>query len=108
MVTDQTVLMATGTLLLLLGIASISYSKHLIKSMMAFQVAVFGANLALFASGLTNYAPLSNLQVRPSDTFVILSVLVGAAVEAVGLAIIVMVYRKYGSLNPADIRRLRS
>ncbi len=101
MITDQTVLMATGTLLLLLGIASVSYSKHLVKSIMAFQVAVFGANLALFASGLPY------LDRRPIDTFVILSVLVGAAVEAVGLAIIVMVYRKYGSLNPADIRRLR-
>ncbi len=109
MVTDQIVLMATGTLLLLIGIASVSYSKHLIKSMMAFQVAVFGANLTLFASGLATYASTPNgLLVRPADMFVIFSVLVGAAVEAVGLAIIVMVYRKYGTLNPADIRRLRN
>jgi len=42
-----------------------------------------------------------------SDAFVVLSVLVGAAVEAVGLAIIVMVYRRYGTLNPDEIRRLR-
>jgi NADH:ubiquinone oxidoreductase subunit K len=109
MVTDQIVLMVTGTLLLLLGIASVSYSKHLIKSMMAFQVAVFGANLTLFASGLAQYAyPSPTLTVRLTDMFVILSVLVGAAVEAVGLGIIVMVYRKYGTLNPSEIRRLRS
>lgn len=109
MVADQTVLMVTGTLLLLMGIASVSYSKHLVKSMMAFQVAVFGANLALFASGLTQYAyPTPGLMVRPTDMFVVFSVLVGAAVEAVGLGIIVMVYRKYGTLNPGEIRRLRS
>jgi NADH:ubiquinone oxidoreductase subunit K len=109
MVTDQTVLMITGTLLLLLGIASVSFSKHLIKSMMAFQVAVFGANLALFASGITqNTITSSGLSVRPSDMFVMLSVLVGAAVEAIGLAVIVTVHRKYGTLNPDDIRRLRS
>ena len=91
---------------MLMGIASVSYSKHLIKSVMAFQVAVFGANLTLFASGLTTYP--AGFTVRPTDMFVIFSVLVGAAVEAVGLAIIVMVYRKYGTLNPVDIRRLRS
>jgi NAD(P)H-quinone oxidoreductase subunit 4L len=100
-VTDQTILMATGTLLLVLGIASVSYSKHLVKSIMSFQVAVFGANLTLFASGL------SSLNRPLLDTFVILSVLVGAAVEAVGLAIIVIVYRRYRTLNPAEIRRLR-
>ncbi len=102
MVTEQTILMATGTLLLLLGIASVSFSKHLVKSIMSFQVAVFGANLTLFAAGLYSVN-------RPLiDTFVVLSVLVGAAVEAVGLAIIVLVHRKYGTLNPAEIRRLRS
>ena len=104
---DQTILMAAGTLMLLLGIASVAYSRHLIKSIMAFQVAVFGANLTLFASGLGTYAQLNSLQVRPIDTFVILSVLVGAAVEAVGMAIIVSVYRKYGTLDPSAIRRLR-
>jgi NADH:ubiquinone oxidoreductase subunit K len=108
MFTDQIVLMATGTLLLLIGIASVSYSKHLVKSVMAFQVAVFGANLTLFASGLTTYTSPTGFTVRPTDMFVIFSVLVGAAVEAVGLAIIVMVYRRYGTLNPVEIRRLRS
>jgi multicomponent Na+:H+ antiporter subunit C len=107
MITDQTVLMATGSTLLVLGIASVSYSKHLIKSMMAFQVAVFGANLTLFAAGLLTQDSVGGLSVRASDTFVVLSVLVGAAVEAVGLAIIVLVYRKYRTLDPTKIRRLR-
>ena len=99
---DETILMATGTALLLLGIASVSFSKNLIKSMMAFQVAVFGANLALYTSGLL--AP-PDLQIH---VFVILSILVGAAVEAAGLAVIVTVYRKYRTLNPAEIRRMRA
>jgi len=98
---DQTILMATGTVLLFTGIGSIAISKNLLKSIMSFQVAVFGANLALFASGLA-YGPR-----LLSDTFVLLSVLVGAAVEAVGLAIVVVVYRRYGTLNPDEIRRLR-
>jgi len=98
---DMTVLMGTGTALLLLGIASISYSKNLIKSMMAFQVAVFGANLTLYTSGLVQ----GGLTIH---VFVMLSILVGAAVEAAGLAVIVTVYRRYRTLNPAEIRRLRS
>ena len=101
MAADQTILMATGTGLLFLGIASIAVSKNLLKSIMSFQVSVFGANLALFASGLGYGSRLI------SDTFVVLSVLVGASVEAVGLAIIIVVYRKYGTLNPDAIRRLR-
>ena len=101
MASDQVILLVTGTALLFVGIASIGVSKNLLKSMMSFQVAVFGANLALFASGLGFGSRLV------SDTFVILSVLVGASVEAVGLAIVVVVYRKYHTLNPAEIRRLR-
>ncbi len=101
MALDQTILMATGTALLFVGVASIAISKNLLKTIMSFQVAVFGANLALFASGMGFGARLL------SDAFVVLSVLVGASVEAVGLAIIVVVYRRYGTLNPDEIRRLR-
>jgi NADH-quinone oxidoreductase subunit K len=98
---DQTILLATGTGLLFLGIAAIAVSKNLVKSIMSFQISVFGANLALFASGLAYGTRLM------SDTFVVLAVLVGASVEAVGLAIIVIVYKKYKTLNPDEIRRLK-
>lgn len=101
MALDQTILLATGTALLFIGIGSVAMSKNLLKSIMAFQVTVFGANLALFASGMGFGSRLL------SDTFVVLSVLVGASVEAVGLAIVVVVYRKYGTLDPDEIRRLR-
>jgi NADH:ubiquinone oxidoreductase subunit K len=101
MVLDQTILLGAGTGLLFVGIASIAVSKNLLKSIMSFQVAVFGANLALFSSGLGLGTRLL------SDTFVALAILVGASVEAVGLAIVVVVYRKYKTLNPDEIRRLR-
>ncbi|MDA4125042.1 MAG: NADH-quinone oxidoreductase subunit K [Thaumarchaeota archaeon] len=101
MLTDQTVYLVTGMLLVLLGIASISSSKNLIKTVMSFQVVLLGADLALFASGLGSGPRLT------SDTFVFLSIFVGAAAEAVGLAIVVTVYRKYGTLDPSGIRKLR-
>lgn len=101
MALDQTILLGTGTALLFLGIASVSLSRNLIKTLMSFQVAVFGANLSLFAAGL-GFGPR-----LLSDTFVMLSILVGASVEAVGLAIVVIVYRRFGTLDPDEIRRLR-
>lgn len=101
MALDQAILTATGAALLLAGAGSMAISRNLIKTMMSFQVSVFGANLALFASGLGFGAHLL------SDTFVLLSILVGASVEAVGLAIVVMVYRRYKTLDPARIRGLR-
>lgn len=101
MAADQAILFATGTALMFIGIGSIGLSKNLLKTMMSFQAAVFGANLALFASGMGFGSRLL------SDAFVALSVLVGASVEAVGLAIVVVVYRKYHTLDPDEMRRLR-
>jgi len=101
MPTDQLIFLVTATAMVFLGLGSISYSKNLIKTIMSFQVVVFGVNLALFASGLGG-------QFRPlSESLVLFSIVVGASVEAVGLAIVVIVYRKYGTLNPSEIRRLR-
>ena len=90
-----------------MGIASISYSKNLVKTVMSFQVVLLGANLALFSSGLNGSLSLVGGTRLTTDSFVFLSILVGAAVEAVGLAIVVNVYRKYGTLNPSEIRKLR-
>jgi NADH:ubiquinone oxidoreductase subunit K len=107
MLADQTVFMFTGMVLVFLGIASISFSKNLIKTVMSFQVVLLGANLALFASGLVLSPVSPGADALTIGSFVFLSILVGAAVEAVGLAIVVNVYRKYGTLNPSEIRKLR-
>jgi NADH:ubiquinone oxidoreductase subunit K len=98
---DALVFVATGAMLVFMGIASISLSKNLMKTIMSFQVVLFGANLALFASGLGSETRLT------TDTFVLLSITVGAAVEAVGLAIVLGVHRKYGTLDPSKVRKLR-
>jgi NADH:ubiquinone oxidoreductase subunit K len=93
--------MTTGTLLIFMGIAAISLSKNLVKTIMSFQIVLFGANLALFASGLGSETRLT------VDTFVLLSITIGAAVEAVGLAIVLGVHKKYGTLDPSKVRKLR-
>ncbi len=98
---DALVFMGAGTLLIFMGLASIALSKNLVKTIMSFQVILFGANLALFSSGLGTETRLT------VDTFVLLSITIGAAVEAVGLAIVLGVHRKYGTLDPTKVRRLK-
>jgi multisubunit Na+/H+ antiporter MnhC subunit len=79
-----------------------SYSRNLLKTVISFQVVVFGANLGLFASGLGSSSSLM------ANTLVLFSIVVGGSVEAVGLALIVLVHKKYGTLDPWKIRRLRN
>jgi len=98
---DQTIFVTTAAVLIFLGVFAMSYSRNLLKTIISFQVIVFGANLALFSSGL---GASSNLM---ANTLVLFSIVVGGSVEAVGLALIVLVHKKYGTLDPWKIRRLK-
>jgi NADH:ubiquinone oxidoreductase subunit K len=98
---DQTVFITTAAVLIFLGVFAMSYSRNLLKTIISFQVVVFGANLGLFASGLGSSSSLM------ANTLVLFSIVVGGSVEAVGLALIVLVHRKYGTLDPWKIRRLK-
>jgi len=101
MITDQLVFAVTGAILVFLGLFSMFYSRNLMKTIISFQIIVFGANLALFSSGL---GQTSNLM---ANTLVLFSIVVGGSVEAVGLALIVLVHKAYGTLDPWEIRRLK-
>lgn len=101
MIADQTVFATTATVLIFLGLFAMFYSRNLMKTIISFQVVVFGANLALFSSGL---GAVSSLM---ANTLVLFSIIVGGSVEAVGLALIVLVHKKYNTLDPWKIRRLR-
>ncbi len=102
MITDQTIFTTSATLLIFLGLFAMFYSRNLLKTIISFQIVVFGANLALFSSGL---GPFSNMI---ANTLVLFSIVVGGSVEAVGLALIVLVHKRYGTLDPWKIRRLRN
>jgi multisubunit Na+/H+ antiporter MnhC subunit len=83
------------------GLASMSTARNLVKNIMGFQVALFGVNLALFAAGLGDNGPSLF-----SSTLVVLSIVMGASVEAVALSLVILLYRHYGTLNPWKMRRL--
>jgi len=98
---EQTILFITSIILILIGLASMFYSRNLIKTLMSFQILVFGVNLALFTNSVGSGVDLL------ANTLVLFSVIVGASVESVGLALIIQLYRKYGTLDPQNLRRLR-
>lgn len=98
---EQSILFTCSFILIMIGLYSIIYSRNLIKTMMSFQVLVFGVNLALFTNSLGGELDLF------ANTLVLFSILVGASVEAVGLALVIQLYRKYGSLDPYRLRRLK-
>ena len=101
MLVDQLIFITTAAVLIFLGIFAMSFSRNLLKTVISFQVIVFGANLALFSSGV---GAASNIM---ANTLVLFSIVVGGSVEAVGLALIVLVHKKYGTLDPWKIRRLK-
>jgi len=102
MLADQSIFITTAAVLVFLGVFAMSYSRNLLKTIISFQVVVFGANLGLFASGLGTSSSMM------ANTLVLFSIVVGGSVEAVGLALIVLVHKKYGTLDPWKIRRLRN
>jgi NADH:ubiquinone oxidoreductase subunit K len=101
LIIDQTIFTTTAAVLIFLGVFAMSYSRNLLKTIISFQIVVFGANLGLFSSGLAS----SNLM---ANTLVLFSIVVGGSVEAVGLALIVLVHKKYGTLDPWKIRSLKN
>jgi len=98
---EQQLLQIFAAILFISGFGTITTTKNLVKMIMGFQVMIWGVNLALFAGGLVNgQATLF------STSLVVLSISVGASVEALALSLTILVFRRYGTLNPWEIRRL--
>jgi len=99
---EQQLLQVFAALLFMSGFGAIATTKNLVKMIMGFQVMIWGVNLALFAGGLIDgQASLF------STSLVVVSISVGASIEALALSLAVLAFRRYGTLNPWEIRRLK-
>ncbi|MGD0689013.1 MAG: NADH-quinone oxidoreductase subunit K [Candidatus Bathyarchaeia archaeon] len=98
---EQQLLQVFAALLFVSGFGTIATTKNLVKMIMGFQVMIWGVNLALFAGGLVN-----GQITLFSTSLVIISISIGASVEALALSLVILVFRRYGTLNPWEIRRL--
>jgi len=98
---EQQLLQVFAAILFVSGFGSMLSTRNLVKMIMSFQVMIWGVNLALFAGGLVDgQASLF------SSSLVVLSISIGASVEALALSLTILVFRRYGTLDLWKIRRL--
>lgn len=90
-----------GAILFVLGITGVIINrKSLIIMLMCIEIMLLGVN--------TNFIAFAQyLEVRSGELFVFFVLAVAAAESAIGLAILVLFYRRHGSLNVDDINILK-
>lgn len=99
--TDTYPLFVTAATLFFSGLVAMSTARNLVKTIMSFQVALFGVNLALFTAGLSSQGPT-----HFATSLVVFSIVLGASIEAVALSFVILLYRRYHTLNPWKMTRL--
>ncbi len=106
--------------LIALGLFAICTRKNLIKVVLGMGIVDYGINLLIVSIGWNNVgtAPiytLSDLMNGVSSHFFVdpvpqaltlTSIVIGACVDAMALALVVMIYRKYKTINADEVRRI--
>lgn len=106
--------------LICLGMYAVCMKKDLIKVVIGLGIIDYGVNLFIVSVGFNDggTAPIFNSELlngAASTYFVdpvpqaltLTSIVIGACVDAMALALVVMINRKYHSINADDVRRLR-
>ncbi len=99
-----------------LGIYSLLFKKNLIKIAIGLTLIESGVNLFLIALGyrkgavapIYTQAPEGVKMALPTPQALCLtSIVIGVATTALILSIVMIIYKKYGTLNTDEIRRLK-
>ncbi len=103
----------TGAIgLVVIGILGLVVSDHLLRMLLALAVAEAGGNLLIVLAGyrggavapILGYAAPGTAMVDPvPQALVLTAIVIGVGVQALAVALLVRVYRAYGTL---DLRRL--
>lgn len=110
-----------AVLLLVLGLYAVCTQKNLIKVVLGLGIIDYGINLLIVSVGFNNggTAPIytmSDLLNGVSSSFFVdpvpqaltlTSIVIGACVDAMALALVIMIYRKYKTINSDEVRRIR-
>jgi multicomponent Na+:H+ antiporter subunit C len=108
-------------ILIALGLYVLCTRKNLIKVVLGLGIMDYGVNLLIVSAGFNEggTAPiyqLSDLLNGVSSTFFVdpvpqaltlTSIVIGACVDAMALSIVIMIKKRYGTINADEIRRLR-
>ncbi len=110
-----------SVLLLGLGLYAVCTQKNLIKIVIGLGVIDYGINLFIVSIGFKDggTAPIYTLSdllngvassyfVDPvPQALTLTSIVIGACVDAMALALVIRIFKKYQSINTDDIRRMR-
>lgn len=109
-----------AVLLFALGLYAVCAQKNLIKIVLGLGIIDYGINLLIVSIGFNDggTAPIFNLSdlmngvassffVDPvPQALTLTSIVIGACVDAMALALVIMIYRKYKTINSDEIRRI--
>ncbi|MBE6965000.1 MAG: NADH-quinone oxidoreductase subunit K [Oscillospiraceae bacterium] len=110
-----------AVLLLVLGLYAVCTQKNLIKVVLGLGIIDYGINLLIVSVGFNDggTAPIytmsdllngvaSSFFVDPvPQALTLTSIVIGACVDAMALALVIMIYRKYKTINSDEVRRIR-
>lgn len=108
-------------ILIVLGLYTVCTKKNLIKIVLGMGIIDYGVNMLIVSFGFREggTAPIYQLSdllngVSPQffvdpvpQALTLTSIVIGACVDAMALSLVIMIYRKYKSVNADDVRRLR-
>jgi multicomponent Na+:H+ antiporter subunit C len=102
-------------ILIVIGIVTIVTRQNLIKMVMGLAVVEAGVNLMLVATGYRNggvapiftNAPSTDMVLPTVQAMTLTNIVIGIATTALLLSFVMIIYRKYGSADVRDMRRLK-
>ncbi len=110
----ETVSYAGAIGLVVIGGLGLVICNHLFRMLLALAMAESGANLLLVLTGfrdgaiapIIGYGPAGAPLVDPlPQVLVLTAIVIGVGVQALAVAVLVRVYRSYGTLDMRDLRR---
>jgi NADH:ubiquinone oxidoreductase subunit K len=102
MIADPSIFITIATLLFLIGFAGFIKSKSAIRMLIAVELMLNAANINFAIFALFNDSTFVTGQIA-----VIISIALAAAEAAVGLGIILTVFRSHGTVEATDFHELR-
>lgn len=102
MIVDASVFIGIALLLFLIGFAGFIKSKSAVRMLIAIELMLNSANINFAIFALYNDPTFVTGQIA-----VIISIALAAAEAAVGLGIILSVYRSHGTVEATDFQQLR-
>ena len=106
--------------LIVLGLYAVCVKKNLIKVVLGLGIIDYGINLLIVSIGyvpggtapiytfsdFANFVSVSFVDPVP-QALTLTSIVIGACVDALALSLVVMIYRKYKTINADEVRRIR-